>query len=257
MGAVEEPALIRRPWALIAALPSLAAMAVCVVFPLGTMFVTAMSVGSPGGFARGGPDLALLMARSVVLAAASAALATSTGVVCSIAAFQEPRFRRLYRRWVWTLLFVNPVFMTFGFMVVLRGLGPVLATVIATSYIIFPLCAVPLDARISQYPAEQYAMARSLGDSYTGFVVRQLAPYVMAHVIGVFAVAAVYAVGFYLVPTYVGLGRIAVVGVAIDRAQNVTGDSTAAAQLGVLAIAGSSCILAAGVLFSRRLQRAS
>jgi ABC-type spermidine/putrescine transport system permease subunit II len=236
-----------RVAAVAASLPPLAA----VLFYLGTPFVLLVQASAApsavGGFGRGVSDLTILALRSVVIATASSAVAVAVATACSVGGFFAPRFGGWYRIWVRTLLFVNPVFFVFGFAVLLAGWRPLEAATTASAYILLPLSGLVIQARADQYPRDQFLAARSLGETHSGFIVRHLVPYLLPQVFLALTLSCVYALGFYLVPSFVGLGRVAVAAVAIDRAANSVGDWAAASQLCVVTMLAAAVVVGIGL----------
>lgn len=236
------------------ALPTAATLLYLIV-PLVLVLQSATSGDGASGFALGSADLARLSARSLVLSCAAASAATMVSVTASTLSFLDPRFRAAYTTWLRTLLFVNPVFLVFGFSILLARCPPFAAVLFATAYILVPLCGLIVQARTEQFPREQFLAARSLGDGPAGFTLRHLLPHLLPHSVLAATIGSVYALGFYLVPSYVGLGRVPVLASAIDRSANSVGDWSSASQLALIAMTLGIGLIGAGVLLFWLLQR--
>lgn len=61
--------------------------------------------------------------------------------------------------------------------------------------------------------------------------------------IAAIGLGSVYALGFYLLPSFVGQGHISTLGTAIDRVANQVGDWVAACQLAVVALGAQLLVL--------------
>ncbi|MDP2433154.1 MAG: ABC transporter permease subunit [Pseudomonadota bacterium] len=203
------------------------------------------SPARPSGFGQDGATLLVLARRSLFLAVAPAMLATLLAMAASSLASLYAPFRTFYRRWFYTVLFTNPVFLVLGMTVLLNRLPSELAVTLASWLVLMPLVALPIQAAVDQAPATELLAARSLGASSAELVRLHLIPAIGSTAIAAFGLATVFALGFYLLPTFVGYGHTPTLGSAIDAAVNRLGDNKAAAQLGILLVGLEVCLCAA------------
>lgn len=213
------------------------------ILPL-TLIVRQAAEGiKPGGFGQGLGSLSRLSTESALLAVIPAVLATSLASMCSLLGKFAPSFRSFYRQWLLVLLFTNPVFLVFGFTVLLAPLPPILSVGIATVYVLLPLVGMVVQSAVDDFPQQQIMMARGLGSSVIGAVTRHILPGIGAKLMVAGLLGSIYALGFYLLPAFVGLGRVTTLGTTIDHAANRLGDWSAACQLCLVAL------LTQGILF--------
>lgn len=205
------------------------------------------STARPSGFGQDGTTLLVLARRSLLLAVIPATLAMLLAIAASCLTCLHPPFRTFYRRWVYTLLFTNPVFLVLGMTVLLNRLPPELAVTLASWLVLMPLVALPIQAAVEQAPVPELQAARALGARSTDLVRLHLIPAIGNTAISALGLATVFALGFYLLPSFVGYGQTPTLGVAIDTAVNRLGDNEAAAQLGILLL-GLELFLSAGLL---------
>jgi len=192
---------------------------------------------SEAGFHRGGSTLTLLALESICLALLPALLATGLSTIASLLGVFHPRFSKNYRKWLLVMLFTNPVFIVFGLSILLARTPPHIAVVLASSYVLMPFCGQIMQAGIGEFDLAQVRAARSLGATPLFIAVRHILPFVRQQVIASVLLSAIYAFGFFLIPTYVGLGRTITLATVIYTLTNTIGDWTAACQLCVVAIA--------------------
>lgn len=203
------------------------------------------SPARPSGFGQDGAILLVLARRSLFLAITPAMLATLMAIAASSLASLHAPFRTFYRHWCYTVLFTNPVFLVLGMTVLLNRLPSELAVTLASWLVIMPIVALPIQAAVDQAPATELLAARSLGASSSELVRLHLIPAIGGTAIGAFGLATVFALGFYLLPTFVGYGHTPTLGSAINSAVNRLGDNKAAAQLGILLVGLEVCLCAA------------
>jgi ABC-type spermidine/putrescine transport system permease subunit I len=213
------------------------------LLPLVLVLSKAATVARPGGFGRGFASLFDLSIKSILLAVVPSIGAVSIAALCSFTARFNHSFHRFYQSWLVIILFTNPVFLVFGFSVLLASVTPSVAVVIAGGYILLPLVGLVVQAAVDDFPQQQVMIARALGTSAAGVVFRHLLPGIRSRLLLVILLGTVYALGFYLVPAFVGMGRVVTLGTAIDHAANRLGDWVTASQLCVVALVVQSALL--------------
>lgn len=223
--------------------------------PLILITVNAASGNAPTGFARGFEGLAAISLQSILVAAIPALIAASFACLCSCMGSFSHRFRAIYRGWLLLLLFTNPVFFVFGFSVLFSNFPPLLAVGTATAYILLPFLGLLIQAAVDDFPADNIRAARSLGSSAIGVAWRHILPGIRGKLSVAIVLGAVYAMGFYLLPSFVGLGRVTTIGTTIDHAANRLGDWNAASQLCLVALAAQIVIVIAWLLSGIRWRR--
>lgn len=213
------------------------------IAPFATIIVDGLfAPARPSGFGQDSMTLFMLARRSLLLSIIPAALATLLGIAASCIASLHLTFRTFYRRWIYTVLFTNPVFMVLGMTVLLNRMPPEFAVTLASWLVLMPLVALPIQAAAEQAPANEMLAARALGAGTVELVRLHLIPAIGNTAIGALGLGTVFALGFYLLPSFVGYGQTPTLGVAIDTAVNRLGDNGAAAQLGILLVSLEICI---------------
>jgi len=213
------------------------ATVVLVLMPFGlTLHGGIFSASRPGGFGHGFSGLAQLAFMSVGISITASFIATSVAVMASSLGLSGNVFNRFYRVWVTTMLFTNPVFLVMGFSTLFAHTNPYVAVVIATTYIILPLGAVIIQSGFDQFPRIQILAARSLGAKHITVLLSHIIPAVKGQIMLACFLMSIYALGFYLLPAYVGLGKIVTLGTAINTVANSVGDWQAAQQLACVMI---------------------
>lgn len=228
----------------------LCAIVVLLLLPIGMVVVESTKGVRPGGFGRGVESLGLLAARSTWLALLPSVLTAVSCTICSGITLFSPTFRKFYRFWLLLVLFTNPVFLVFGFTVLLVDLPPTIGVVLATIYVLLPLIGLIVQSAFDEFPVHLLLTARFFGASPATVVIRHVLPTAYRSVIAAVGLGAVYALGFYLLPSFVGQGHVSTLGTAIDRVANQIGDWTAACQLAVVALGTQLALL--GAIFATR-----
>lgn len=206
---------------------------------------------SEAGFERGLPTLTALTMRSIAYAVIPALLAT---VVCSTASLLgvfHARFSTFYRGWLLVMLFTNPVFLVFGLSILLTKAPPLPAVLLASAYILMPFCGQILQAAVDEFDFAQARAARSLGASPSYIVFRHILPFTRQQVLASVLLSALYSLGFFLTPAFVGLGRVVTLGTVIYGVANSVGDWTAACQLCIVAIGAQLFLTVAWLVTAR------
>ncbi len=198
---------------------------------------------SEAGFQRGMRALTDLTMRSIGFALTPALLATAVCAVASLLGVFHVRFSRFYRGWLLIMLFTNPVFLVFGFSVLLDRTPAVPAVLLASTYILMPFCGLILQAAVDEFDLAQSRAARALGASPVYIVFRHILPFMKQQVLASVLLTALYALGFFLTPAFVGLGQVVTLGTVIYAVANAVGDWTAACQLCIVAI-GAQLVIA-------------
>ncbi len=191
----------------------------------------------PGGFGQGFLGLAHLAGISAGVSIAAAFIATSVAGLASSFGLSDSLFHRFYRVWVITMLFTNPVFLVLGFSTLLAHASPFIAVILATAYTILPLGALIIQSGFDQLPHSQILAARSLGAKPITVLLSNVFPAVKGQVVLACFLMSIYALGFYLLPTFVGFGRVVTLGTAINTIANSLGDWQAAQQLACVMVA--------------------
>lgn len=254
MGEVEEREMRQRGLGGLSMTGTFLAVALYLVTPLGLLLGQAIGPSRPAGFGRGAESLSLLGTRSILLSVVPAMMVSLFCTLCSLSSRFSPRFLQFYRTWLLVLLFTNPLFLVFGFTVLLANWNPNIATMIATCYILLPLPGLIIQAEAEELPLEQIAMARALGSRPTGVAIRHILPSIRGAILLATLLGAIYALGFYLVPSFVGMGQVATLGTAIDHAANQIGDWKAACQLSLVTLAVQMLVVS-GVGITGKLTR--
>ena len=198
---------------------------------------------SNAGFGRGAASLAVLSLFSVLLALASSVVASGVCLTASLLGCFFPDFAVFYNKWLFVMLFTNPVFLVFGFSILLANIEPRLAVVLSSAYILMPFCGITVQAAVAGFDPAQIRAASSLGASQLYIAVRHILPAVQRQVLAAVLLGAFYAVGFYMVPSFVGLGRVVTLGTVIHTMANNVGDWTAASQLCCIAVLAQGALL--------------
>ena len=154
----------------------------------------------------------------------------------------HPRFCGFYRGWLLVMLFTNPVFLVFGFSILLATTPALFAVLLGTTYILIPFCGQIVQAAVDEFDFTQARAARSLGATPAFIAFRHILPFTRHEVLASVLLGALYALGFFLIPAFVGLGRIVTLGTVIYGVANTVGDWTAACQLCIVAI-GAQIVL--------------
>ncbi len=249
MGEMAKRSLIRdatAEWLAISGV--LAAIAFFLILPIGVVVAESLTEVRPGGFGRGVESLGLIAGRSLWLALVPSMITTVLCTICSGISLFSPQFRSFYRIWLLVVLFTNPVFLVFGFAVLLVDLPPELGVIFATGYVLLPLIGLIVQAAFEEFPVPLILTARFFGASPTAVVVGHVLPSAFRSLIAATGLGSVYALGFYLLPSFVGQGHVSTLGSAIDRVANQVGDWVAACQLAVVAL-GTQLVLL-GILFA-------
>jgi ABC-type spermidine/putrescine transport system permease subunit I len=165
-------------------------------------------------------------------------------MLASVLGVFHARFSKLYRGWLLVMLFTNPVFLVFGFSVLLARTRPIPAVLTASAYILMPFCGQILQAAVDEFDFAQARAARSLGASPVFVVFHHILPFVRQQILASLLLSALYAFGFFLTPVFVGLGRVVTLGTVIYGVTNAVGDWTGACQLCIVAI-GAQIVLTA------------
>lgn len=189
------------------------------------------SAPRPGGFSQGFSGLAQLAFMSAGISITSAFIATTAAVIASSLGLSSNVFHRFYRVWVTTMLFTNPVFLVMGFSTLFAHTNRHVAVILATAYTILPLGAVIIQSGFDQFPRGQILAARSLGAKDITVLLSHIIPAVKGQIMLACFLMSIYALGFYLLPAFVGLGKIVTLGTTINTAANSIGDWQAAQQL--------------------------
>lgn len=208
------------------------ATVVFVLVPFGlTLQGGICSAPRPGGFGQGFSSLAQLAFMSAGISITAAFIATSVAVVASSLGLSGNIFCRFYRVWVITMLFTNPVFLVLGFSTLFAHVNSSFSVILATGYTILPLGALIIQSGFDQFPRGQILSARSLGAKHITVLLTHIIPAVKGQIVLACFLMSIYALGFYLLPAFVGFGRIVTLGTAINTAANSIGDWQAAQQL--------------------------
>lgn len=230
----------------------LCAIVFLLLLPIGLVVAESTKGIRPGGFGRGAASLGLVAGRSIWLALLPSVLTAAFCTICSGITLFSPAFRTFYRFWLLLVLFTNPVFLVFGFAVLLVNLPPLVGVVLATIYVLLPLIGLIVQAAFDEYPVHLLLTARFFGASPLAVVARHVVPTAYRSLIAAIGLGSVYALGFYLLPSFVGQGHVSTLGTAIDRVANQVGDWTAACQLAVLALV-AQLVLLSGLFGTRRV----
>lgn len=140
-------------------------------------------------------------------------------------------------------LFTNPVFLVFGFAILLSSVPPQLAVSLASTYVLLPLCGLIVHGAVAEFPVVQIRAARSLGAPPVLIAVHHILPAVRGQVLVSLLLGSVNALGFYLIPSYVGLGRVATLATTIDHTANQVGDWNATCQLCIVTLGVQALLL--------------
>jgi len=230
----------------------LAAALVFVASPICITLLGAFSVpASPGGFGLGLPAFTDLVSNTVLISVSGAAGGLALALVASALGLASPGFRRFYRAWLAAMLLTNPVFLVLGLSTLLAEMSPFPAVILATTLVVAPLGGLIIEAAVAEFPSSQIDAARSLGSDMAGVLARHVLPSVAGQVQLAALLMSIYAMGFYLLPSYVGLGRTPTLATAITSLVARLGDWPAAQQIAVVLIGLELVLLAFWWLASR------
>jgi ABC-type spermidine/putrescine transport system permease subunit II len=249
---MDRAALNMRVWTVIVQWVLLAAALLFVVLPTGvTGFGAFASPLSPGGFGLDRVAIARLAGNTLAMSLGGALIGLSLCVAASAVGLASHGFRRAYRAWLAAMLFTNPIFLVLGLSTLLAEWPPLLATTVATGVIVTPLGGLIVEGAFAEFPRAQIEAARSLGSGTREILRLHVLPSIagQAEVAGL--LMAIYAMGFYLLPAYVGLGRTPTLATAISTLVTQLGDWAAAQQLAVILIGIELVVLALWWLASR------
>lgn len=223
---------LRQALALLAHTGILVSTVAFVMVPLGMILQGGIvAPARPGGFAQGFTALAKLVESSMLVSLLPAVIATALAMTASACGVFVEWFRRFYVLWIAVMLFTNPVFLVLGFSTLLVRLHPVVAVVMATVYIILPLGGLIIQSAFEHFPTGQIHAARSLGASALTVTHSHLLPSVLPQALLACFLMTIYSLGFYLLPTFVGLGDVVTLGTSINTMASRLGDWQAAQQL--------------------------
>ena len=161
------------------------------------------------------------------------------------------RFSRFDRGWLLIMLFTNPVFLVFGFSILLAQAPPLPAVLLASAYILMPFCGLILQAAADEFDLAQARAARALGASPAYIVFHHILPFTRQQILASVLLSALYALGFFLTPAFVGLGRVVTLGTVIYGVANSVGDWTGACQLCIVAIGAQALLTMLWLVMSK------
>jgi ABC-type spermidine/putrescine transport system permease subunit I len=220
------------------------ATVVFVLLPLWLTLIGGVSTPPrPGGFSQGGSVLLALVSTSLKTSLGAASISTSVALLASALTLFSKTFSLLYRLWLTVMLFTNPIFLVLGFSSLLWDVGPLLAVTSATAYVVLPLGGLIIQSGVDQIPSVQIKAARSLGALPIVVLREHVLPAVRGQLELAWFLMSIYGLGFYLLPTFVGFGRIVTLGTAINTVTNRVGDWAAAQQLACVLIGLQIAIL--------------
>jgi ABC-type spermidine/putrescine transport system permease subunit I len=205
----------------------------------------------PGGFGLPVSALLRLTANTLLMSVGGALTGLIVATTASAWAMFNPPFRRFYTAWLLAMLFTNPVFMVLGLSTLFAGLPPLLATATATAVIVLPLGGLIVQSAFDEFPELQVAAARGLGASRLFVLRRHILPFASPQLSVAGLLMTIYAMGFYLLPAYVGLGRTPTLATAMNTLIAQQGAWPAADQMAIVLMGIEALILAAWVVVSR------
>ena len=235
--------------------PMFIAATIYFIVPLLLVIIGATDALRPGGFGRGLASLLKVGLRSVFYAIVPALAATAFCTVASLLARFHRRFGQFYCIWLVATLFTNPVFIVFGFTILLSSIPTMLAVLLASAYVLMPLCGLIVHGAVGEFPIVQIRAARSLGASPVLIAVYHILPAIRGQILVSIVLGSAYALGFYLIPSYVGLGRVVTLATTIDHTANQVGDWSATCQLCIVTLSIQVLLLALWMLAKRALCR--
>lgn len=215
----------------------LASTIVFVLIPLAmTLQGGLLSPPRPGGFGQGFDTLARLISSSVLVSLLPAIIATVLSVSASACGLFVGWFRKFHVLWITVMLFTNPVFLVLGFSTLLVRLDSATSVVLATAYVVLPLGGLIMQSAFDHFPKGQIQAARALGAPAFTVIFSHLLPAVFPQALLACFLMSVYALGFYLLPTFVGFGEVVTLGTAINAMANRVGDWQASQQLACITL---------------------
>ena len=207
-----------------------------------TLISSVLSNPRPSGFGQDPNALLQLAATSLGVSLTASAIALLLAVTASSMTLGSIVFHSAYRIWLIVMLFTNPIFLVLGFSTLLSHTTPIIAVITATSYVVLPLGGLIVQSGFNQYPYSELYAARALGAGIPTIVFSNILPRVQGQIQLALLLMTVYAIGFFLLPTYVGFGWVVTLGTAINTAANRVGDWEAAQQLATITLL-VQCIL--------------
>ncbi|MEA2906298.1 MAG: spermidine/putrescine transport system permease protein [Alphaproteobacteria bacterium] len=233
-----------------------AAALIFVVAPVAITVIGAfLESPRPGGFGMPALSLARLAENTVLMSITGAAIALGVAVLASSIAVFDPRFHRYYRAWLLAMLFTNPVFLVLGLSTLLAAWPPFAATTAATAYVVLPLGGLVVQSAFEEFPRVQINAALSLGASPSEILWGLVLPASRDEITLGGLLMAIYAMGFYLLPSYVGLGRTPTLATAMSTLIAQLGDWRAAQQIAILLIGLELLVLLGWWILGRVLRR--
>lgn len=212
-------------------------LGIAVALIAGPLFIISAGLTSDWsllGFGRGWDGLRVLVVRSGLLAFGSAAVASVSAAVCAGTSVLDSAFAASFRRVALMLVMSNPLFMVLSMSTILVPLNASVAVFLVTAVVVFPLAAVVMLGFLRAIDMNEIVAAESLGATGRQLVKYNLVPGLKIGVVACVGLTSLYAVGFFLLPTLVGLGRVVTLGSGIHHAVSRVGDWAGASQLAAL-----------------------
>jgi ABC-type spermidine/putrescine transport system permease subunit I len=216
--------------------------------PLALVLAQGLAPASPLGFGQQPLTLLHIAKTSLVTAVIPAIVAATMAVGASCLGVFSAVFQRVYRIWIFALLFTNPVFLVLGLAVLSADLPARIAVISVTALVLMPVVALPIQAAADQVRRSELDAARALGSRASNLLWRHLLPSLWSSVIVAAILGAVFALGFYLLPTFVGYGRVSTLGSLIYSVLNRLGDFVGAAQLAIILLVLEFLLITVAIL---------
>lgn len=183
------------------------------------------------GLGRGFSNLLELCTASTELAVFPTGLSAMLAAICIVGTTSGGTLQRTYQKLVLLMVFVNPIFYVFGFQVLLSSVKPALAVSATNGFITFPLASLVL-MKLANSPEEELESARTLGANEDYIAIAHVGLKLVRPFLRAWLISGIYALGFFLVPTYVGLGRVVTLSTTIHNVATRLGDWNSIGQLG-------------------------
>lgn len=194
-------------------------------------------------------DLANLIWDSFWIPCLSSLLAIAITLPLNLISFFCVPFRKLWFTVLMLVLFTNPIFFVFVWAFLWPWTKGSVAVICAAGYILTPLAALVTESGLRSVPMTIVNLSRVSGASPANVCRDLLIPWIWPQFVVAWLLGFMSALGFFLVPLYVGGGRVRSATVWIDRSLNQLGDSEMAGYF-ILIITGLAVLgmlLAGGI----------
>lgn len=224
-----------RQRALVCVGPAVALAAVSAGIPVTLSLLTGVrGLGREGTMPLEPSALIILLWESFWVPALASALAVLIALPFNAAALFSHRLKKRLGFMLVILLFSNPVFFVFIWTFLWIGPRGPMGALLVAAYILTPLSAVLIESGIRSIPDSIVKVGRLSGASAGTIFVDIALPWIFPELILAWLLGYISALGFYLVPLYIGGARIRSATVWVHRALNQAGNPETAGVFALL-----------------------